>query len=116
MTSLKNSLEKIGEPKPNSMYKPIPSGFHSSPRSLKAAIKAMDLPLIENWTLANVDNFYNEDWTEECQGIVTDGNFWYLVSNNKEKRAVYKFSLDFNLIGIGVSPVNQHIGTLGIRP
>lgn len=111
MTSLKNSLEKIGEPEPNSVYKPIPSGFHSSPRSLKATIKAMDPPLIENWALAHVDNFYNEDWTEECQGIVTDGNFWYLVSNNNEKRAIYKFSLDFNIVGaVAVYTEGHHIG------
>jgi hypothetical protein len=33
-----------------------------------------------------------------------------VVSNNENKRAVYKFSLDFNLIKFAVSPVDQHIG------
>lgn len=103
-------MEKIGEPEPNRSFKPIPSGFHSSPRSLRAAIKAMNSPLIEDWTLAHIDNFNNEDWTEECQGITTDGSFWYVISNNKHKRAVYKFSFDFNLIKAVVFPINQHIG------
>lgn len=110
MISLRSSLEKIGEPEPNSPFKPIPSRFHSSPRSLRAAIKSMDPPLIEDWTLVHVDNFNNHDWTENCQGIVTDGNFWYVVSNNEKKRAVYKFSLDFDFIKLAVSPIDQHIG------
>jgi hypothetical protein len=33
-----------------------------------------------------------------------------VTSNNEEKTAVYKFSLDFNLIKFVVSPVNHHIG------
>jgi hypothetical protein len=70
----------------------------------------MDPPLIDEWMLAHVDNFNNQEWTENCQGIVTDGNFWYIVSNNKDRRAVYKFSLDFNLIKFAVYPVDQHIG------
>ena len=110
MISLIDSLKKIGEPEPNSSFKPIPSQFHSWPRSLRSAIEAMNPPLIDGWTLAYVDNFFNQDWTEECQGIVTDGIFWYVVSNNEEKRAIYKFSLDFDLIKAAVSPVSHHIG------
>jgi hypothetical protein len=98
MISLRNSLEKIGEPEPNGTFKLIPSGFRSFPQSLGAAVNAMNPPLIENWTSLPVDNFNNQDWTENCQGIVTDGNFWYVVSNNKSTRAIYKFSLDFDFI------------------
>jgi len=103
-------LEKIGEPEPNGTFKPIPSGFHSSPQGLIAAVKAMNPPLIEEWTLAHIDDFYNQDWTENCQGIGTDGNFWYVVSNKEDKRAVYKFSLDFNFIKYVESSEDQHIG------
>jgi hypothetical protein len=74
----------------------------------------MNPPRIENWTLTHIDSFYNQDWTEECQGIATDGNFWYIVSNKENKRAVYKFSLDFNPIKTVLwpndQPQNQHIG------
>ena len=110
MISLRNSLEKIGEPDGNGPFKPIPSGFHSSPQNIRAAVNAMNDPLMEGWTLTHIDNFNNQEWTEECQGIATDGSFWYVVSNNENKRAVYKFSLDFNLIKFGIAPVNYHIG------
>jgi outer membrane protein assembly factor BamB len=110
MISLRSSLEKIGEPEPNGTFKPIPSGFHSFPPSLRAAVNAMNPPLMEDWTFVNLDNYNNREWTEECQGIVTDGSFWYVVSNNKIKRAVYKFSLDFILIKVAVSQMNYHIG------
>lgn len=110
MLNFRDSLKKIGEPEPNKPIPPFPSGFHSSPQSLKAAMHAMNYPLIESWTCDQIDNFANKDWTEECQGITTDGNFWYIVSNNNEKRAIYKFSLDFNIINLAVYPEEHHIG------
>jgi len=110
MISLRDSLKKLGEPKPNQAIPAIPSGFYSCPQSLMAAIRAMDPPLMENWTKVHVDSFYNEDWGESDEGITTDGNFWYLVSNNEDKRAIYKYSLDSGFIGSAASPINQHIG------
>jgi hypothetical protein len=110
MISLKSSLEKIGEPEVNQPFKAIPRGFHSFPQSLSTAVNAMNPPLIENWKPAYIDGFYNQEWTQECQGIATDGSFWYIVSNNKNKRAVYKFSLDFDLINFAVCPENKHVG------
>lgn len=114
MTSLKDSLKKIGEPESDSAFKPIPSGFCSYPQSLRGAVRAMNPPLIEEWRLAgDVVHYSDLDWTENCQGIVTDGNFWYVVSNNKnegDKRAVYKFSLDFTEINHISSTQNEHIG------
>ncbi|MDW0212748.1 MAG: hypothetical protein QOA16_01005 [Nitrososphaeraceae archaeon] len=59
-------MQKIGEPEPTASIKPIPSGFHSLPLSLMSAIKAMNPPLKEGWTLVGIDNFKNQEWTENC--------------------------------------------------
>ena len=29
-----------------------------------------------------IGKIYNKDWTEECQGVTTDGKSWYFSSNN----------------------------------
>lgn len=116
MISLRESLKKIGEPR---LFRPIrwiPSEFDSFPQSLRLAVNAMNSPRMENWTSdpIHIDSFYDQDWTQECQGIATDGNFWYIVSNKENKKAVYKFSLDFNLTKVIVWPHNQpqdqHLG------
>jgi hypothetical protein len=100
VTSLRQNLGKIGEPKPDKIIK-IPSTFHSFPKnkSLKMAIHAMNSPLIEGWTMINEKQFENTKWTEECQGVAGDGISWFLVSTNNEVKALYKFSLNFDLLG-----------------
>lgn len=108
MVSLRNSFLKIGEPKPGKSIPAIPSGFNSFPDSLKAAIEAMQSPSMESWSLVKMDELDNKVWTEECQGMTSDGNFWYVGSNSgkdsfdpetfefiEHYRGVYKFKLDF---------------------
>ena len=100
VTSLRLNLGKIGEPKPDKIIK-LPSGLHSFPKnkSLKTAIHAMNSPLIEEWTNIHEKQFENEKWTEECQGVAGDGISWFLVGTNNEVKALYKFSLEFDLLG-----------------
>lgn len=107
---MKTSLKKIGEPKPNKAIPHFPSGFHSSPKSLKAAMHAMNPPLIESWVLAHTEEIDNMIWKEECQGITTDGDFWYIISNNEDKRALYKYRLDFSASSTLEFPEEHHIG------
>ena len=73
---------------------------------------AINPPLIESWVLAHTYTIENKIWTEECQGITTDGNFWYVVSNNEDKRALYKFPLDFSASSTLVFPEEHHIEEL----
>ena len=53
------------------------------------------------WQLLNGGVYENHDWTEECQGIATDGSYWYISSNNDGERALYKFT-------IGMKQVARH--------
>jgi hypothetical protein len=54
---------------------------------------------VSAWRLVAGGTYENHAWTEECQGIATDGHFWYISSNNDGERAVYKFSIDMQLVG-----------------
>jgi len=104
------SLQKIGEPKPGKAIPAFPSGFHSAPQSLRAALHAMEPPLIGNWLLTNVSTFENLSWTEECQGLTSDGSHWYIVSSNEDARAIHKFALNFTHLGKAIFPEANHIG------
>lgn len=53
------------------------------------------------WKLLSGGVYENHDWTEECQGIATDGSYWYISSNNDDDRALYKFT-------IGMQQVARH--------
>lgn len=108
---LRDSLRKIGEPRSGKSILRFPSDFYSSPSSLKAAMHAMNPPLIERWMQIHETKRENKKWTEECQGITSDGKSWFLVSNNKEVKAVYKFSFEFALRGS--TPPG---GTTGVWP
>jgi hypothetical protein len=95
MESLREALKQVGEIGPSESTLRIPSDFHSIPpsRSLRAIMRAMRPPRIETWTATDDDTeFSNEDWTDECQGLTSIGQSWYLVSNHEERRAVYRFA------------------------
>lgn len=53
-------------------------------------------PRINEWTLLKNDEYSNHAWTEEFQGMCTDGTYWYIVSNASEKQRLYKLSSDFS--------------------
>jgi hypothetical protein len=95
MVSMRDSLQMIGEPKPGQAIPPFPGGFHSAPRSLRAALRAMNPPQIESWRHAQTTEYDNKLWTEECQGLTTDGQHWYVSSNNEDFRGIHKFPFDF---------------------
>ena len=98
MDSLKNSLLKIGEPKSGKSIPAIPSGFISFPKSLREGMHAMNPPMIESWVSVKTGEHSNEVWTEECQGITTDRNSWFVVSNNQmlDFRAIHKLTFNFD--------------------
>ncbi|WP_438711033.1 hypothetical protein ACSTS3_21225 [Aquimarina muelleri] len=70
-------------------------------------------PNIQAWKLAAEKEYVNKAWTEECQGVTTDGQFWYITSNNPDKRAVYKFTLNMQLVDqLILKSGYNHIGDL----
>jgi outer membrane protein assembly factor BamB len=112
MISLRESLKKIDEPHPGKTIPVFPHGFQSFPRSLKKAMHAMNSPDINKWTLINTATFENYQWTEECQGLTSDGESWFIVSNNEHHKGIYKFTFDFrNLLGATEIPwPADHVG------
>ncbi|WP_146179979.1 tectonin domain-containing protein [Micromonospora sp. RP3T] len=48
-----------------------------------------------NWRATTTADFSNEDWTEEAQGLTTDGVNWYVGSNDSDHRRLYKFGPRF---------------------
>jgi hypothetical protein len=90
--SLRWHLVQIGEPHPNLG---LVTDFHVLPPSgrLRDIMKAMLSPEPAQWTKPNEGQFFNHDWTEECQGVTHDDSFWYLSSNHDGKQRVYRFSL-----------------------
>jgi hypothetical protein len=109
MLSLRASLSQISQVGATS----IPHGFHSCPQSLRQAMHAMLSPRVSEWKLFPVVNeFDNEDWTEECNGVTTDGHHWFFSSSNKELVAIHKFSAAFGHMGKAVAPSSTHIGDI----
>lgn len=113
VVTLRNQLKKIGEPKSTQAVIAFPSGFHSAPPSLKTAMHAMNSPQIEHWLLSNVSTFENLVWTEECQGLTSDGQSWFIVSNNEKARAIHKFAFNFTHLAMANFPQERHIGAPG---
>ena len=58
-------------------------------------LAAMRSPRLENWGLIYTSVFENSEWTEECQGLTTDGSSWFLTSNNESFRGIHKRSMGF---------------------
>jgi hypothetical protein len=113
MISLKSRLQMIGEGHPHQAIPQIPHGFHSCPRSLKEAMHAMLSPRVSEWQLNSKEHeFDNEDWTEECDGVTTDGQHWFFCSSNKDLVAIYKFSSDFKHLGSALIPDTKHVGDI----
>ncbi|MGB5658956.1 MAG: hypothetical protein WBO54_05680 [Thermoanaerobaculia bacterium] len=102
--SFRGALNGIGEPGADGLYPRWPGDFHWSPPRMSEVIRLLRHPQVAAWTKPNEWEFANEDWTEECQGVTSDGTHWYLCSNKcgwglePERRAIYKFDASMNLI------------------
>src|SRR5215212_8027711 len=97
--SLRENLGKIGEPKPGTATIHIPSSFHSKPKSLRAMMHSMNSPKMESWAVKCENHRAVSWWTFDCQGITTDGKYWYAVNNNRHNsgaQGIFRFNLDFN--------------------
>lgn len=81
---------------------PHSSAFSSWPwqvrgtASLRSAIQAMqDLRVGDSFQIGNFvgeGHYKDHPWTEECQGVATDGSYWYISSNNSSRQGIYKFA------------------------
>src|SRR4051794_10372583 len=99
--SYREALSQIGEPKAGRNALSYREDFPSRPTSMSAAVRSMTSPRPDQWWNVDEGHFVGHDWTEECQGVTSDGSTWYLSSNNSgklaaagSKRRVYKFSLE----------------------
>ncbi len=115
MESLRSHLEQIGEPGAKSSFGVRRDCFVLPPSgSLRDVMRAMRSPNPAGWTKPNEGQFFNHDWTEECQGVTHDDSYWYLSSNHQGKQRVYRFSLanavvsDVKLAGNG----SGHLGDI----
>jgi hypothetical protein len=104
--SYRGSLKEIQEPRPGQPIPAFRSDFQTAPSSMRAAITSMAHPRVSEWSKANEGVFENEDWTEECQGVTSDGKFWYISSNNNghwwfpggRKQRIYRFDRNMALM------------------
>ena len=116
MKSLKESLQRIGEMNASTSTLKIPSDFHSVPSSsLRHMMRAMSSPRLNTWSPADETEFSNEVWTEECQGLTSIGQSWYIASNNDGRRAIYRFAFgSWDELGWISLPngIGDHIGGL----
>jgi outer membrane protein assembly factor BamB len=101
----------IGEPSPGKPIQSVPHGFRVFPKSgsLRMTMHAMNSPEIGRWSLKYTDSFYNHDWTEECQGLTTDGTNMFIVSNNDSHRAIHKFTMNWEHIWDTVYPYRDMV-------
>jgi hypothetical protein len=42
----------------------------------------------------NQKEYENKSWTKECQGVTSDGRYWYISSNNEHEQGVNRFDID----------------------
>ena len=113
--SMRASLSLIGEPKPNQKIPAFPSGFHSAPRSLRAALRATASPQMGRWVNTHTSEFDQGEWRNECQGLTTDGAAWYISSNSDLFKGIYKYTRDFTqFLGKVERPpgAGDHIGDI----
>jgi Polyglycine hydrolase-like, structural repeat len=76
-------------------------------------------PQMSGWSLVADQEIDNEEWTEECQGLTTDGSSWLIASNNEDFRGVHRLSISFNdhLGKVGLPPgAGDHVGDLDFDP
>jgi hypothetical protein len=99
VVSYRESLVRIGIPRNQAVSY---LGFTSRPKSLRQAIRSMYGPTA--WK--TVDDLYlpDEDWTDECQGVVFDRahGHWIFSTNNSVTKGLYVFNEHGPLTDAGV--------------
>ena len=115
--SLRNELAKIGVFAPGQQSIAIPGDFFLTLPSLRGMIELMQPPRIAEWIPGTSTNIDQEDWTEECQGIVSDGQSLFAASNNTGQKGVYRLGFDFSLLGTNLLPedTGSHVGSLAVH-
>jgi hypothetical protein len=97
-----------------------PSDFHGvKPTSLRELLAACQDPRFAEWRNPSRGRAENEPFSEEAQGIGTDGDHWFISNNAGDRReALYRLSWDFDIratLGSPFDPDKTHIGALGVR-
>ncbi|MGW9430157.1 hypothetical protein ACWHA1_19700, partial [Streptomyces decoyicus] len=68
-------------------------------------------PRISEWAHAKSSS-HEAGWTDQFQGMCTDGAYWYIVSNAEDNQRLHKLSLDFRTTYASLSAPSGsgHIG------
>jgi hypothetical protein len=116
MASLRHALSTIAASPPVR----VPSDFHGPrPPNVRALLKACVPPQMAAWSNPERASAENVDWTEELNGIVTDGHAWYASSNaDDDREGVYKLTMSFDFLAKiqhPRDPDDVHIGALAVR-
>lgn len=91
------------------------------PQSLSELVLACADPRMSEWTEHDRSKAENTDWSEECQGMVTDGSAWYVSCNADDGRdGLYRVEFGFGSTRGPVHaptpiPLNAHLGALALR-
>lgn len=91
-----------------------PHGFASAPRSFRAGLAAMVDPNVSGWHQLTEGKFGGEPWTNHCNGVTHDDDFWYISSADKNGQGIYKFSLAMDQLAyFDTKPLgSDHIGDI----
>jgi hypothetical protein len=114
MIKYRENLERIGIDK--NLRVNFSSGFSAFPRSLRQAIFAMNSPEPSKWFKRSEDKKSDKNYTNRCNGVATDGAYWYFTSNalDKQQQAIYKVDFSYNIKDvINLKPAESgHIGAV----
>jgi hypothetical protein len=90
VTTLRKGLSTIGALSDDGPLAIRGSFGYRTPSSLRAAIDGMSDPLVADWTEVGI-SFWSEntDDAHEAQGVTTDGEHWFLISNGSKRIVAY---------------------------
>lgn len=112
--SLRNAMLRIGQSISPADSLAIPGGLHSTPASLLDLMKATQDPQVSRWRKTSEESINNQDFTEENQGVTSDGRDWFFSSNKESRRGIYRFSnamQEQDFFGINFTG-HEHIGDI----
>jgi hypothetical protein len=97
-----------------------PSDFRGvKPTSLRELLAACQDPRFADWLNPSRDPVEDTSFSEEAQGIATDGDYWFVSNNAGDRReALRRLTWGFDVRATVHSPFDPdktHIGALGVR-